>query len=147
MILTHTSVLALLGLFVSVGTVALSLAYAWKPRESLLVLMRPLSLAAIFGGLTACVVGLVAVLTGMSASHLESAGTWRGVAAGIAESLTSLCVAFGCLTIAWLLVTLGMRRGDELAATNSVPGEGAVASRPRADGARRSESSSDGERG
>lgn len=147
MILTHTSMLALLGLFVSVGTVALALVYAWRPRESLLVLMRPLSLAAIFGGLTACVVGLVTVLAGVSASPLEYAGTWRGVAAGIAESLTSLCVAFGCLTIAWLPVTLGMRRGDDLVTGSRVPGEGVVARPPVAETVGRSESISERDEG
>jgi hypothetical protein len=32
------------------------------------------------------------------------------MAIGLAESLGTLFVAFGCLTVAWLCVALGMRR-------------------------------------
>jgi hypothetical protein len=34
----------------------------------------------------------------------------RIMALGAAESLVTLFVAFGCLTVAWLCVALGMRR-------------------------------------
>jgi hypothetical protein len=34
----------------------------------------------------------------------------QNMAIGAAESLVTLFVAFGCLTVAWLCVALGMRR-------------------------------------
>ena len=90
MILTNSSALALLGLVVSVATVGFALVYAFRPRESLLVLMRPLSLAAIFGGLSACTIGIVSVLRGVSNTPLESPIPWHGLAAGMAEQLAWL---------------------------------------------------------
>lgn len=112
------SVLGLLGLVVSVGTVNLALVYAIKPKESVLVLMRPVSLAAIFGGLTSFTVGITTVLIGISNSGFTEK-MWRGAAAGAAESLVALLVAFGCLTMAWLLVALGIRRGDRRLASEA----------------------------
>jgi hypothetical protein len=41
-----------------------------------------------------------------------SAEAWSRIAAGLAVSVAGLFVAFGCLTIAWLLVALGLRRVD-----------------------------------
>jgi hypothetical protein len=112
------SPLGLLGLVVSVGTVGLALIYAIKPKESVLILMRPMSLAAIFGGLTSFTVGITTVLIGISNSGFTEQ-MWRGAAVGAAESLVALVVAFGCLTIAWLLVALGIRRGDRSLASEA----------------------------
>jgi hypothetical protein len=112
------SVLGLLGLVVSVGTVGLALMYAIKPKESVLILVRPMSLAAIFGGLTSFTVGITTVMIGISNSGFTEQ-MWRGAAVGAAESLVALLVAFGCLTIAWLLVALGIRRGDRSLASDA----------------------------
>ena len=112
------SVLGLLGLVVSVGTVGLALIYAIKLKESVLILMRPMSLAAIFGGLTSFTVGITTVLIGISNSGF-SEQMWRGAAVGAAESLVTLQVTFGCLTIAWVLVALGIRRGDRSLASEA----------------------------
>lgn len=107
--LRNSSPLALLGLSVSLATVGMALAYAMKPSERKLALMRPLSLAAIFGGLNAFTAGAVAILQGIAAT-----GTFgvADVAMGTAEAITALFFAFGCLTIAWLLVALGLRRSS-----------------------------------
>jgi len=106
----NSSGLALLGLVVSLATVGMALAYAYRPSEQRLALMRPLSLAAIFGGLSSFTVGLVTVLQGISATQTVTVHTWGAIARGFAETITGLFVAFGCLTIAWLLVALGLRR-------------------------------------
>jgi multisubunit Na+/H+ antiporter MnhB subunit len=106
----NSSPLALLGLVVSLAVVGMALAYAIKPSEQRLTLIRPLSLAAIFGGFSSFTVGLIAVLQGISATETFTVHTWDLIARGVAETLTSLFVAFGCLTIAWLLVALGLRR-------------------------------------
>src|SRR5688572_29513281 len=109
--LSETSMLGLLGLTVSVASVGLALLYAVRPTESRLTLMRPVSLAAIFGGLTSFLVGLTTILIGLANTATASIG-WGRVAAGVAESLVALVVTFGCLTIAWLLVAVGLQRTD-----------------------------------
>lgn len=109
-LIRNSSGLGLLGLVVSLAAVGMALAYAIKPNEQKLALMRPLSLAAIFGGLSSFTVGVVAVLQGISATSEFGVRAWNAIARGFAESVTALFVAFGCLTIAWLLVALGMRR-------------------------------------
>ena len=119
--LSETSMLGLLGLTVSVASVGLALLYAVRPTESRLTLMRPVSLAAIFGGLTSFLVGLTTILVGVANTASLSIG-WGQVAAGVAESLVALVVTFGCLTIAWLLVALGLQRADR----GVPPGEGGV---------------------
>jgi hypothetical protein len=105
--ITNTSVIGLLGMMVSVGAVGVALLYAISPSERRLALMRPLSLAAIFGGLASFMIGMISILTSIAATG--SAGL-RGVSAGAAESFVALFVAFGSLTLAWLLVTFGLWR-------------------------------------
>jgi hypothetical protein len=106
----NSAPLALLGLVVSVATVGMAIAYASRPSEQRLALMRPLSLAAVFGGLTAFTVGLATVLRGIAVTGSFSVTAWNRIAAGTAEAFISLIVTFGCLTVAWLLVTLGLKR-------------------------------------
>lgn len=108
--LRNASIVGKLGVLVALAPVAVALFYAVKPSERRLALMRPLSLAAIFGGLTTFTVGLASVLQGISVTDTMDASAWRSVAAGTAESIIGAFVAFGCLTISWLLVTLGLRR-------------------------------------
>jgi hypothetical protein len=100
----------LLGILVSISTMVAALVYAIRPSEQRLSLIRPLSLAAIFGGLSSFAVGLASILRGISASGSVTAVGWPAVAAGLAESLLGLFIAFSCLTIAWLLVTVGLLR-------------------------------------
>jgi ABC-type transport system involved in cytochrome c biogenesis permease subunit len=95
---------------VSLAAVGMALIYAIKPNEQRLALMRPLSLAAIFGGLSTFTVGVVSILQGISATPSFTVDAWRHIAAGTAEAVIGLFVVFGCLTIAWLLVTVGLRR-------------------------------------
>jgi len=58
------------------------------------------------------VVGIASVLQGISATQAFPVDSWRLIAAGAAETVVALIVAFGCLTIAWLLVTLGLWRSS-----------------------------------
>jgi len=109
-LLKNSSILGLLGLLVSLATVGLAAAYAMRPNERTLALMRPLSLAAIFGGLSSFVVGIATILMGISATGAFTVAAWRLIVSGVAETFITLLVAFGCLTIAWLLVTLGLWR-------------------------------------
>jgi hypothetical protein len=71
--------------------------------------MRPLSLSGLFAALTGAVIGFINVLSALWTRDL-TAETYRIMAVGAAESLVTLFVGFGCLTVAWLLVAAGMGR-------------------------------------
>jgi hypothetical protein len=106
--LRQASIVALLSLIVTVLPLGAGIAYAIRPTERRLALMRPISLAGIFAALCGLLSGLVNVLRyiGVNETPVES----RVVAIGVAEALIPLFVAFGCLTAAWLCVAIGLRR-------------------------------------
>jgi hypothetical protein len=107
-VLTHASIMALLSMAVTLAPLVMGINYAIRPSEARLALMRPLSLAGIFSALTGCCLGLINVLTGMgSTGQLANNPAWL---VGLAESLVTLFVGFGCLTVGWLCVALGLRR-------------------------------------
>ena len=103
-------VFALLTLIISLLPLGMAIAYAASPTERRLALMRPLSLAAIFGALAGVFNGFIAVLRNISAAGTLTAVSWQRIAIGAGEALVSVFFGFGCLTVAWLLVALGMRR-------------------------------------
>jgi hypothetical protein len=107
-LLRNTGGIGVLGMAVAVATVAVAAAYAIRPAERRLALMRPLSLATIFAALCTFASGVAMVFDGIS----TTAGPigWSRVAAGAAESVAPMAGAFGCLTIAWMLVAVGLRR-------------------------------------
>jgi hypothetical protein len=72
--------------------------------------MRPVSLAGIFGALCGVVAGFISVLRSFGVTENVTDRTYHVMAIGFSEALVPVFVAFGCLTIAWLLVALGMRR-------------------------------------
>jgi hypothetical protein len=98
-------------MLVAFATLGMALICAVKPNERRLALMRPLTLATIFAGLCTFVAGLSGMLLGIGVTGEMSAGAWRKVAMGGAETLMPLLVAFGCLTVSWLLIAVGLRRG------------------------------------
>jgi len=106
--LAQISVVGKLSLLVTLLPLAAGMAYLLRPTEQRLALIRPISLAAIFSGLTGAVLGLMNTLRWYAMN--EPPPTARLLAIGLAESLVSLFVAFGCLTAAWLCVAVGMRR-------------------------------------
>ncbi len=107
-IIGNASIVARLSMLVSIFPLGAGLAYALRPSEQRLALMRPISLAGLFAALSGTVVGAINVLRGIWMA--EGAVDWRIVAIGSAESLVSLFLAFGCLTVAWLCVAIGFRR-------------------------------------
>ena len=69
---------------------------------------RPLSLATIFAALSGSFVGVVNVFVMVGRSQ---APTFPQVAwFGFAEALVPIFVGFGCLTLAWLCVAVGLWR-------------------------------------
>ena len=106
--LGQASIMARLSLLITVFPLAAGVAYLIRPTEQRLALMRPISLAGIFSGLAGTMVGLMNVLRWYAMN--EPPRDPRIMAVGAAEALVTLFVSFGCLTVAWLCVALGMRR-------------------------------------
>jgi hypothetical protein len=105
-LLGQVSLFAKLTMAVAIVAFGVAVAYVVRPTEQTLVLMRPVSLAAIFATVSGLLGGWIAVLGGIAATpdgHLPTAGLYRG----IAESLTVGFVSFGLLAAAWMLVAVG----------------------------------------
>ncbi len=108
----EVSLFAKLTIVVAIAAFGLAVAYGFRPTERKLVLMRPVSLAAIFATISGLLGGWIAVLGGIAATpdgQLPASAVYRG----IAESLTVGFVCFGLLAAAWLVVAVGMLRRAE----------------------------------
>ena len=92
------------------GAFCVAAAYAWRPSERKLMLMRPLSLASVFSAIGSLTAGMAAILKGAAATGTWSAGSVARLLYGCAEALIPMFVTFSFLAVAWLLVTVGMRR-------------------------------------
>jgi len=92
-----------------IGVLGTAIAYAAKPAERTLELLRPLSLAAIFAALCSLSVGVAAALKGAAMGGPGGEST-AVLLAGLSEACIPPFVAFAFLAVAWLLVVLGMRR-------------------------------------
>jgi len=103
--LANASIVALLGMFIGLVPLSMGIVYAIWPTEQRLILMRPLSLAAIFACVASTVLGLVNVFVGLGkgqAMHIALIS--------LAESLVPIFLGFGALAVAWLCVAVGMWR-------------------------------------
>jgi hypothetical protein len=110
-LLGGASMFALLTIFMGFTPLLMAIVYVLRPTDRNLALMRPVSLAGSFGALCGTVAGVIAMLRGFGLMTEEATlRTYRVMAIGFAEALVPVFVCFGCLTIAWLLVALGMRR-------------------------------------
>jgi hypothetical protein len=105
----EAGIVAKLSLLLALVPLVAGIAYAVRPTEAKLALMRPLCLAGLFGALTGCMAGLLNVFRFTATTANASIVTGVPLL-GLAESLVTLFVAFGSLTVAWLCVALGMRR-------------------------------------
>jgi hypothetical protein len=107
--------ISLLALFVChfafFGTFGVSLLYVWRPTERKLALMRPMSLASIFAGLTAFLIGIANELA-FVANQPADAVSRKNVLMGAAETLVPLFVTFGFLAVAWVFVAIGQQRQE-----------------------------------
>ena len=103
------SIFAKLTIAVSIVTFGLGVWYAIRPTERPLLLMRPMSLSAIFAAVSGLASGWAIVLAGVAATpdgHLPVPALYQG----IAETLTLGFLCFGFLAAAWLLAAVGMLR-------------------------------------
>lgn len=103
---SNAGLVAKFSMLIVFAPLVMGVLYAVRPTEERLALMRPLSLAGIFAALVGLSTGLVNVLAGIANTGTMS----NAMYAGVAESLVTCVLGFGCLTIAWLCVALGMRR-------------------------------------
>jgi hypothetical protein len=107
-LLKYAGIVSLLSIVVGVLPLGAGIAYAIRPTEQRLALMRPLSLAAIFAGSCGLLSGLINGLRLIAISDTPIPS--RRVALWGAESLMPLFIAFGCLTVAWLCAATALRR-------------------------------------
>jgi hypothetical protein len=107
-VLANAGIMALASMFVPVLPLAMGIAYAIWPNEQRLTLMRTLSLASVFAAVAGVALGLTNELQFIGRSETVTFSPM--VATGLAESLVPLFFGFGCLTVAWLCVTIGLWR-------------------------------------
>ena len=107
-VLANAGIMALASMFVGVLPLSMGIVYAIWPNDQRLTLMRTLSLATVFAAVAGVAVGFINELRFISRS--ETVTFSQQVASGVAESLVPLFFGFGCLTVAWLCVTLGLWR-------------------------------------
>jgi hypothetical protein len=108
--LQQVSLFALLTVGIGVIPLLIGLLYVARPTERWLALMRPLSLAGIFAALASLMSGVMVMLHGIAATGKFSIESAHLIALGVAEAVTPMFLIFGSLSVAWLLVALGMRR-------------------------------------
>jgi hypothetical protein len=107
--LHNTSLFGRLTLIMGVVPLVMAVVYAIRPTEQNLALMRPLSLAALFAAIAGTLLGFINVLKVFWTREATSE-TYRVMAVGAAESLVPVLLGFACLTVAWLVVAIGMGR-------------------------------------
>ena len=107
-LLANAGIMALASMFVGILPLAMGVMYAIWPTEHRLMLMRPLSLATVFASISGVALGAINELNYII--RAGEAATPRIIMIGAAESLVTLFFGFGCLTVAWLLVTIGLSR-------------------------------------
>ena len=107
-VLSEASLVALASLFMGVVPLAMGIVYVIWPNEHRLALMRPLSLAALFAVLSGSTLGVVNVLVAVSRNQGGAFTTLAWV--GFAEALVPVFFGFGCLTVAWICVAVGLWR-------------------------------------
>jgi hypothetical protein len=99
---------SLLGLLICAVPMVFGVWFAVRPSERVLSLMRPLTLMGIFSAVGNFVLGLANVAR-FASTHLDLDGIHR-VLAGLSEGFAPVAASFGCLTVAWACVVIGMRR-------------------------------------
>ena len=104
----NASLFAKASLFMGIVPLAMGVVYAVWPSEQRLALMRPLSLSAIFAAISGTVLGLVNILLYVGTTDPPQFS--RVAMVGLSEALVPVFFGFGCLTVAWLCVALGLWR-------------------------------------
>lgn len=101
----HLSVILLL----SVATLAQAIAFAVRPGERKLGILRPLSLATTFSVLSATCAGVGASFK-FAAEVPAGESVVPVLVAGLAETMVPGVFAFAVLAISWALASVGFKR-------------------------------------
>ena len=110
--LRNVSLIGLLSIVLTLTPLVMAIAYVVRPNERRLALMRPLSLAGLFAGLTGAALGFINVLVGLGKKGF-TVESYTITAIGSAEALVPLLLGFANLTVAWLLIAAGMGRQSD----------------------------------
>jgi len=106
--ITQLGLAAVAGLFVSALPLLLGIAFAVRPNERWLALMRPLTLGGIFAAVANTFLGFANSF--VTLSRLAPETPMGQFYAMLAETTVVPFLSFVFLSTAWLCVTLGMRR-------------------------------------
>lgn len=110
--LSNASPASLLGLLLCIVPVIAAGWFVLRPSERLLSLMRPLTLGAVFSALCTFVLAIANGCIALSMMNGLDLASVRWVGTGLSEGLAPVVASFACLTVAWFLVAIGMRRGE-----------------------------------
>jgi hypothetical protein len=109
-LLRHAGGFALMTLAIDLVPLGMAIVYAVRPTERNLALMRPFTLAGLFAALSGGTMGFVQVLRSIAIAGELPPPSIGAVAAGASESLVTVFVGFASLSVAWLVVAVGMSR-------------------------------------
>ena len=101
---------ALFGLLICTVPMVVGAWFALRPSERRLSLMRPLTLMGLFAAACNLVLALANGAVGVSMMQGLDLASIRRAGAIFSEGLAPVVVSFACLTVAWALVSIGMRR-------------------------------------
>jgi hypothetical protein len=107
---SQAGLIAKMTLLVGFAPLAFAVAYAVRPEERILALLRPVSLVVVFAAICGVAAGFVAVLRGVAATLPKPVGTMPNLYIGLSEALVPMLVNFGVLAVSWVLVVVGMLR-------------------------------------
>jgi hypothetical protein len=105
--ITRLGLAAIAGILVTAAPLLLAIAFAFRPNERQLGLMRPLTLAGIFAATANTALGLANTFVGLSRRGDIQPGHYYAM---LAETTIVPFLSFVLLSLAWLCVTLGMKR-------------------------------------
>jgi hypothetical protein len=105
-------VITLIILVLGLVTVGVSISFLLKPSEAKLGFIRPLSVATTYASVVGFITGLALTLMRIS-WELHGGNSFNNTAlflGGFSEALIPSIIGFSLLTVAWVAVSLGMRK-------------------------------------
>lgn len=101
---------SLFGLFICFVPMVFCAWFAMRPSERRLAFIRPLTLMGALSAVCNFVLALANGARAVSAMNGLDLEAIRRVGAVLSEGLAPVVASFGCLTVAWACVVIGMRR-------------------------------------
>jgi len=107
----HASYASMFGFVICMVPLVVAAWFAFRPSERLLSVMRPLTLGAVFSALCSFVLAIANGCIAVSVMNALDLPGVRLVGTVLSEGLAPVVASFACLTVAWFLVAIGMRKG------------------------------------